>query len=1200
MLRETTIWLLITVVSAGDDSKSTSGDATCLQNRKPTEKHDLGAPCDFFNHNGQATCCSKSSNREIRRTFAAFEFNFDKCLSCQHNWAAVLCNANCDSQQAKFIQQKGIGASTNFTLKLDPHLCTKLWYSCTDEDTDEFESLFGFSYRGSGKSRAIRYIFQGLDSSAFAVLKKDGYANLTALDESIFADSASLAASKAKGFGSAFLPRDISESLMPEGAEEFCVAMGSDKHTLGLTISMCTDDEGLLCKAFPLNVEIGLENCEDCLKVEKLQHNDDHFHGYEFCFTEANNHEHLAETAKSSLQFGTFLFLGGTGANIVFQSNRNKVKWCQWFSESLFYLFAGVMLGGVAYANGAADPDNLQFDAKTFMFILLPPIMLREGFCINQRLFFANLNTILLLAFLGTFITVFSIAMMIIWLQDLVRGSYAFPDLTTNEAFLFATIISAVDPVAVVSQFAALRVDPSVEILVVGESLVNDAVIIVLFKIWKEAVMHEQSAQDFDFSAIAVSFCSYCIMSVLTGLFVGVMSSLYFKYQNFAGNEGLEMVLFLIMGYVSFLLAEIFHFSGILSTLVCGGFMAAYTERNLSDHNEGGGDDSSGVKGLINMFAAFADEIVFIMTGMAAVVYYESFFFFFSFMIMLMCLVARALAVFPLVFVSHYFRREAITKNQACMLWWAGLRGAVAVALAVDIPSRHRHALTACTCFVVFFTVAVQGGGSTHMLKLLKIRVGVNEHEYSREYSKRFREGASTCSKQYRKTCQALDTGLLEPILIRTQEEKDARSAGKGAAHGLKRPASMSDMSTVAKLQNLERQVAELKHKNKQLRTLNAEISSKTQTTSKVLTNIACCIFSEEVSVGLFKLSSLLMAVMSAALAYYAGIALDSDWGQVHPVRSYAQAALVVGVAICVLSLCGCAATMVRATALRGMMLTVYCIFLSVTLLANVCASLTLLDYGASLEYARQLEFDPSKYSESSAAAQDNVMRDTVAMYAQYQCRFGNTTLSKDPYDYVYKSMAGEALSARDADIAFVQLNLSCAEPGGKWYQNFVSEQCVFAGDAAQYTRDQSACALPYISYIARQEDRASAAEGMEVYCACRVSLSKMISESAHLVGGLALALAIVQLAMLVGCVRLCLRGGKKRDDVSRSDDDPKQSDQKDSDPKQKGPSVEGAAEWVAQVEAQGGIQPETSPLTAPIRRVNKITVQKSQARTVV
>jgi hypothetical protein len=72
---------------------------------------------------------------------------------------------------------------------------------------------------------------------------------------------------KATGFGSAFLPKDISDRLMPEGAEEFCVAMGSDKHTLGLTLSTCEDEEGEMCKVFPLHVEIGLEDCEDCLKV---------------------------------------------------------------------------------------------------------------------------------------------------------------------------------------------------------------------------------------------------------------------------------------------------------------------------------------------------------------------------------------------------------------------------------------------------------------------------------------------------------------------------------------------------------------------------------------------------------------------------------------------------------------------------------------------------------------------------------------------------------------------------------------------------------------------------------------------------------------------------------------------------------------------------------------------------------------------
>jgi hypothetical protein len=79
---------------------------------------------------------------------------------------------------------------------------------------------------------------------------------------------------------------------------------------------------------------------------------------------------------------------------------------------------------------------------------------------------------------------------------------------------------------------------------------------------------------------------------------------------------------------------------------------------------------------------------------------------------------------------------------------------------------------------------------------MLGIRIGVNEHAYSREYSQRFRDGASSCSKAYRKACKAIDADLLEPILIRTQEQKDAWHAGKAAKKGLKRPPSMSDVRT--------------------------------------------------------------------------------------------------------------------------------------------------------------------------------------------------------------------------------------------------------------------------------------------------------------------------------------------------------------------------------------------------------------------
>jgi hypothetical protein len=280
---------------------------------------------------------------------------------------SVLCNANCDEGQSRFITRQGTGKHSNFTLTLDPHLCTKLWYSCGDEDTEEFE----FLDRGKAdNSRTIRYVFKGIDKSDFqnfALLQSGTRANmnLSQWDESIFEDSAVALGEQAKGFGQAFLPGKLAEQLMPAGAEMFCVAMGF-KSSLGLTISVCADIGGgeELCEVFPLAIEIGKDGCTDCLSSDTLKGNDPKFDGYEFCYTEANSQEHHTESARHTFEFALMLLIGGTGANMVFQGQREGIKACSWLSQSLLYLFAGVCLGGILLLNGKSDPDRLAFDVQ--------------------------------------------------------------------------------------------------------------------------------------------------------------------------------------------------------------------------------------------------------------------------------------------------------------------------------------------------------------------------------------------------------------------------------------------------------------------------------------------------------------------------------------------------------------------------------------------------------------------------------------------------------------------------------------------------------------------------------------------------------------------------------------------------------------------------------------------------------------------
>ena len=114
--------------------------------------------------------------------------------------------------------------------------------------------------------------------------------------------------------------------------------------------------------------------------------------------------------------------------------------------------------------------------AQFFALFLLPPIIFESGFALNQRLFFANFGSILTFAVVGT---VISTALMWLLVYKLGQLGYIL-ELSMVEAGAFASLISAVDPVATLATFSSLKADPKLHNLVFGESVLNDAVAIVL------------------------------------------------------------------------------------------------------------------------------------------------------------------------------------------------------------------------------------------------------------------------------------------------------------------------------------------------------------------------------------------------------------------------------------------------------------------------------------------------------------------------------------------------------------------------------------------------------------------------------------------------------------------------------------------------------------------------------------------------
>lgn len=147
------------------------------------------------------------------------------------------------------------------------------------------------------------------------------------------------------------------------------------------------------------------------------------------------------------------------------------------------------------------------------------------------------------------------------------------------ESFAFGSLISAVDPVATVAIFHAIDVDPILNMLVFGESILNDAIAIVL----TTTVSRIPNAETGE--AIASAFKTFFTMffaSAGIGMVFALISALLLKHIDLRKHPSLEFGLMLVFTYAPYVLAEGIHLSGIMAILFCGIVMSHYTHFNLS------------------------------------------------------------------------------------------------------------------------------------------------------------------------------------------------------------------------------------------------------------------------------------------------------------------------------------------------------------------------------------------------------------------------------------------------------------------------------------------------------------------------------------------------------------------------------------------------------------------------------------------
>ncbi|XP_070319351.1 LOW QUALITY PROTEIN: sodium/hydrogen exchanger 6 [Odocoileus virginianus] len=375
--------------------------------------------------------------------------------------------------------------------------------------------------------------------------------------------------------------------------------------------------------------------------------------------------------------------------------------------------------------NNVQDNEMLRkvtFDPEVFFNILLPPIIFYAGYSLKRRHFFRNLGSILAYAFLGTAISCFVIGSIMYGCVTLMKvtGQLA-GDFYFTDCLLFGAIVSATDPVTVLAIFHELQVDVELYALLFGESVLNDAVAIVL----SSSIVAYQPAGDnshtFDVTAMFKSigiFLGIFSGSFAMGAATGVVTALVTKFTKLREFQLLETGLFFLMSWSTFLLAEAWGFTGVVAVLFCGITQAHYTYNNLSTESQ------HRTKQLFELLNFLAENFIFSYMGLTLFTF-QNHVFNPTFVVgaFIAIFLGRAANIYPLSLLLNLGRRSKIGSNFQHMMMFAGLRGAMAFALAIrDTATYARQMMFSTTLLIVFFTVWVFGGGTTAMLSCLHIR----------------------------------------------------------------------------------------------------------------------------------------------------------------------------------------------------------------------------------------------------------------------------------------------------------------------------------------------------------------------------------------------------------------------------------------------------------------------------------------------
>lgn len=377
------------------------------------------------------------------------------------------------------------------------------------------------------------------------------------------------------------------------------------------------------------------------------------------------------------------------------------------------YSIALVVVGAVIGLIPFAGLDSLkEFFAEDEIFrfaiisIFLPTLLGEATLKLPISHLIENKKPIIALAFVGTLLSYITIGLF----------SNYFLGLTVNVAFTFAALMSATDPVSVLSIFKSIGVNKKLATVIEGESLFNDGIAVVLFNISSIYLL-----QYLDMGALGLAYGSWEFVKVaFGGLFIGGIFGYFFSNLiKFFDDYPLEIIFSMLLFYGSFFMAEYFHFSGVIAVVTAGLIFGNYGSKiGMSPTTK------LNINNFWDVLALLANSIVFLMVGLEItkvnlMVNWEM-----ILVAILIVLISRSISVYTsLAFVKKFPNAWKHVLN------WGGLKGSLSIALALSLPLDFdgRDEILVLAFAVVLFSLLIQGLTIKPFVSFLKVSKDAKE-----------------------------------------------------------------------------------------------------------------------------------------------------------------------------------------------------------------------------------------------------------------------------------------------------------------------------------------------------------------------------------------------------------------------------------------------------------------------------------------